>query len=92
MIKCEENRHLNKVTYKTRGTCSKFICISVDDDGNVEEVEFIGGCDGNTKGICSLVKGMKAADVKARLKGIKCGNKDTSCPDQLATALEEMGL
>jgi uncharacterized protein (TIGR03905 family) len=55
-------------------------------------VQFIGGCDGNTKGICSLVQGMKAAEVKKRLKGIRCGNKLTSCPDQLATALEQMGL
>lgn len=88
----DQKSHLKKVTYKTRGTCSKFICISVDDEGCVQDVEFIGGCDGNTKGICSLVKGMKAAEVKARLKGITCGSKPTSCPDQLATALEQMGL
>lgn len=92
MIHSETNGHLTKVTYKTQGTCSQYINICVDEAGNVQEVEFIGGCDGNTKGICSLVKGMKAAEVKARLKGITCGRKPTSCPDQLATALEQMGL
>lgn len=82
---------LYKVTYQTHGTCSKYICISVDDEGVVKNAEFIGGCDGNTKGICSLIRDMKAKDVIARLKGITCGNKPTSCPDQLATALEQMG-
>ena len=53
--------------------------------------KFIGGCDGNTKGVCALIQGMKAKEVIARLKGITCGNKPTSCPDQLATALQEMG-
>lgn len=83
---------MTKVTYKTHGTCSQFINISVDSEGKVADVEFIGGCDGNTKGICSLVKGMKGSEVKNRLKGIQCGRKLTSCPDQLATALEEMGF
>lgn len=83
---------MQKLTYKTQGTCSQYILITLDDEGTVQEVQFIGGCDGNTKGICSLVKGMKAADVKERLKGIKCGKKLTSCPDQLATALEQMGF
>lgn len=91
MIVKDNKKQLKKVTYQTHGTCSKFICISVDDDGVVQEVEFIGGCDGNTKGICSLVRDMKARDVIARLKGITCGKKPTSCPDQLATALEQMG-
>ena len=91
MISKENKDQLKKVTYKTQGTCSKYICISVDDDGTVQEVQFIGGCDGNTKGICSLVRDMKAKEVIARLKGITCGNKPTSCPDQLATALEQMG-
>ena len=91
MLKNDNKKHLTKVTYQTQGTCSKFINISVDEDGNVEEVQFIGGCDGNTKGVCSLIRGMKAQEVIARLKGITCGNKPTSCPDQLATALQEMG-
>lgn len=92
MINNENVKHLTKVTYQTHGTCSKYICISVDENGVVQDAQFIGGCDGNTKGICSLVQGMKAAEVKKRLKGIRCGNKLTSCPDQLATALEQMGL
>ncbi len=91
MIVSNNKKQLKKVTYQTHGTCSRFICISVDDDGVVQNVEFIGGCDGNTKGICSLVRDMKAKDVIARLKGITCGNKPTSCPDQLATALQQMG-
>ena len=79
-------------TYTTQGTCSKVIDIDVDDNGYVQDVRFLGGCHGNLQGICALIKGMKAADVKARLQGIRCGNKSTSCPDQLATALEQMGL
>lgn len=88
----EQNKHkLSKVTYQTRGTCSKYICISVDENGVVKDAQFIGGCDGNTKGVCALIRDMKAKEVIARLKGITCGNKPTSCPDQLATALQEMG-
>lgn len=79
-------------TYTTHGTCSKFIDITVDEDGIVQDVQFLGGCNGNLQGICSLVRGMKVDDVKARLKGIQCGTKQTSCPDQLSVALEEMGL
>lgn len=77
--------------YKTQGTCSVWIDVDVDDDGNIGDVRFTGGCDGNTKGICSLVRGMKASEVKKRLKGILCGKRSTSCPDQLAHALEKMG-
>lgn len=82
---------MKQLTYKTHGTCSQYILISVDDDDNISEVQFMGGCDGNTKGVCALIKGMKAKEVITRLKGILCGNKSTSCPDQLATALQEMG-
>ena len=64
---------LEKVTYQTHGTCSKFICISVDEDGVVRDAQFIGGCDGNTKGVCALIRNMKAKEVIARLKGITCG-------------------
>lgn len=91
MINNENVKHLTKVTYQTHGTCSKYICISVDENGVVQDAQFIGGCDGNTKGVCSLIRGMKAQEVIARLKGITSGNKPTSCPDQLATALQEMG-
>lgn len=90
-IQDNNKQGLKKVTYQTHGTCSKYICISVDENGVVKDAQFIGGCDGNTKGVCSLIRDMKAKDVIARLKGITCGNKPTSCPDQLATALQEMG-
>lgn len=74
-------------TYTTRGVCSRSINIEIEGD-TLKDIEFIGGCNGNLKGISSLVKGMKIDDVIAKLKGIRCGYKDTSCPDQLATALE----
>lgn len=74
--------------YKTKGTCSRQIIVDLDGD-TVRSVQFIGGCDGNTKGIGLLVAGMKAEDVIARCKGVTCGFKSTSCPDQLAKALEE---
>lgn len=75
--------------YKTHGTCSKEINIELK-DGIIDSVSFVGGCNGNLKGICALVKGMKPEDAISRLKGIKCGFKSTSCPDQLARALESM--
>lgn len=73
--------------YKTRGTCSSEIIVTLDGD-TVKAVEFIGGCNGNTKGIGTLVVGMKADEVIKRLKGIKCGFRSTSCPEQLAIALQ----
>lgn len=75
--------------YKTKGTCSQSIDIELDQD-TIKSVNFIGGCNGNLQGICALVKGMKVQDAIERLDGIKCGMKNTSCPDQLATALKEM--
>lgn len=75
--------------YVTRGTCSTAIDVEVK-DGVIESVQFIGGCNGNTKGISALVKGMAVEDAIGRLKGIKCGMRPTSCPDQLAQALEQM--
>ncbi len=75
--------------YRTRGTCSTAIDIEVS-NGVIESVQFKGGCNGNQQGISSLVKGMKVEDAISRLKGIKCGFKQTSCPDQLALALESM--
>ena len=74
--------------FKTRGTCSRKITFKLE-DGIVSDVRFDGGCNGNLKGIGKLVDGMKAEDVIAKVKGIKCGFKSTSCPDQLAAALEE---
>ncbi len=77
-----------KYTYKTKGTCSKEIIIELENDV-IKNVEFFGGCNGNLKGISSIVKGMKIDDVIEKLKGITCGNRSTSCPDQLSKALEE---
>lgn len=74
--------------YKTKGTCSQRIFFDIE-DGKVYNVKFIGGCDGNLKGICSLVNGMKVEDVIERLQGVTCGRKSTSCPDQFALALKE---
>lgn len=74
--------------YKTRGVCSRSIEIELDGD-IVKSVKFNGGCNGNTKGIASLVQGMKIDEVISRLKGTDCGGRGTSCPDQLALALEE---
>lgn len=75
-------------TYYTTGTCSRQMNIQLE-NGVVRDVEIIGGCNGNLKGIRSLVLGMKAEDVIERLRGIRCGDKATSCPDQLAIALEQ---
>ena len=75
-------------TYKTHGTCSRAIEYEVE-NGVVTECRFVGGCMGNTQGVAALVKGMKVEDAIARLKGIQCGFRGTSCPDQLACALEE---
>lgn len=75
--------------YKTQGVCSSAIDIELK-DGVIESVQFTGGCNGNLKGICALVKGMTAEEAIKRLNGITCGFKSTSCPDQLARALESM--
>ena len=77
------------MVYKTSGTCASAIDLEVK-DGIIESVKFTGGCNGNLQGISSLVKGMKAEDAIEKLKGIRCGMKPTSCPDQLAKALESM--
>ena len=75
--------------YKTKGTCSTSIDVELK-DGVIDSVKFTGGCNGNLQGISALVKGMKPEEAISRLKGIRCGFKPTSCPDQLAQALEEM--
>lgn len=75
--------------YTTRGVCSREMNIEVEGD-IVKSVQIVGGCQGNTKGISILVAGMKVDDVIKKLKGIDCGGRGTSCPDQLARALEEM--
>lgn len=74
--------------YKTSGVCSSEIDFDIE-DGRIKNVRFTGGCKGNLQGIARLVEGMPADEVIARLEGIKCGFKPTSCPDQLAKALKE---
>jgi uncharacterized protein TIGR03905 len=75
--------------YQPKGVCSTSINIELE-DGIVKSVAFTGGCNGNLQGISRLVEGMKAEEAISRLKGIRCGFKNTSCPDQLAQALESM--
>ena len=75
--------------YKTKGTCSQRIFFEIE-DGKVKNVQFVGGCNGNLKGIAALVEGMSAEEVISRVEGIRCGMKGTSCPDQLAKALKEV--
>lgn len=77
-----------KFTYTTKGVCSRSIDIEIEDN-IIKSVSYTGGCNGNLKGISSLVVGMKVDDVIERLQGIKCGFKNTSCPAQLAQALIE---
>lgn len=74
--------------YKTKGTCSQEIQFDIV-DGKLSGVKFIGGCSGNTQGVAKLVEGMKPEEAVAKLAGIKCGFKPTSCPDQLACAIRE---
>ncbi len=75
--------------YKTSGTCSQEMLITIEGD-IIKKVTIVGGCAGNTKGISKLVEGMKIDEVIVKLKGIPCGIRGTSCPDQLAKALEEI--
>ncbi|MBP5662723.1 MAG: TIGR03905 family TSCPD domain-containing protein [Bacteroidales bacterium] len=81
---------MKHIQYKTQGTCSQFISVIADDNDVIQEVAFFGGCNGNLQGICRLVKGQKIDDVISRLNGIHCGDKPTSCPDQLCRALEQL--
>lgn len=74
-------------TYQTRGVCSRKITFDLEDDC-VKNVRFLGGCSGNTQGVAALVDGMNAEETVRRLRGIRCGAKATSCPDQLAIAIE----
>lgn len=78
----------DKITYTTHGTCSRQINIEIENNV-ITDISFVGGCSGNTQGICKLVLGMNITDVIERIRGIKCGFKQTSCPDQLARALEQ---
>lgn len=78
-----------KFTYYPKGVCSRQIDLEVEND-IIKDVKFTGGCNGNLKGIGALVKGMSVDDAMERLSGIKCGFKETSCPDQLAQALKSI--
>jgi hypothetical protein len=80
---------MQKKIFKTKGTCSRSVTIELD-NGIINDVVFDGGCSGNALGIAALVKGMKAGDAIEKLEGIRCGYKETSCPDQLAKALVQM--
>lgn len=73
--------------FKTSGICAKEILFSID-NGSIDSVEFIGGCNGNLKGMSVLLQGMKVTDVIKKLEGTTCGPRETSCPDQLAKALK----
>ena len=76
------------ITYRPKGVCSRLMQVEVE-DGIIRKVEVKGGCSGNLQGISSLVRGMKATDAIERMRGIRCGFKPTSCPDQLSIALEK---
>lgn len=78
----------DRFTYRTRGVCSSAIDVTVE-DGIVREVQYHGGCSGNTQGVAKLVAGRPVEEVIGLLSGIRCGFKSSSCPDQLATALRE---
>lgn len=75
--------------FTPKGVCSRGIHLEVDDSNTITSVKFIGGCAGNTQGVARLAEGRKVDDVIEILKGIRCGMKSTSCPDQLACALKE---
>lgn len=75
--------------YKNKGVCSRETIIDINDDHIINDIKIVGGCDGNLKGIMALLKGQKAEEVIPRLQGLTCGFKATSCPDQIAKALEE---
>jgi len=81
------NAQDKEIIFETQGTCSESIKIRIR-DGKITEAEFLGGCSGNLTGISRLIVGLEPHDAISRLKGIRCGDKDTSCPDQLARALE----
>lgn len=77
------------VDYTPRGVCSRHMQVSVE-DGVITEVKVVGGCNGNLKGLMSLLKGMKVSEAIEKLEGIDCGGKGTSCPDQISKALKQL--
>ncbi len=79
---------MKHIEYKTQGTCSRAIMVDIE-DGVIQSCKFVGGCAGNTQGVCALVKGMRVEEAIERLSGIQCGFRGTSCPDQLSRALKK---
>lgn len=77
-----------KISYKPKGVCSQRMDAEIE-DGRIVSVEVLGGCDGNLQGLCSLLRGMDVDEAISRMEGIRCGRKNTSCPDQLAQALRQ---
>ena len=80
---------MKTVEYMPRGVCSRRMSVSAE-DGIIKDVQIIGGCDGNLKGLTNLLKGMKVTDAIEKMEGIQCGGKGTSCPDQLSIALRQL--
>ena len=78
-----------RIERTNKGVCSRSVAFDIDDQHRVTNVSFVGGCNGNLKGVSALCEGMLAEEIISRCKGIKCGFKSTSCPDQLAEAMEE---
>ena len=85
----EKSETYMKFEYKPKGTCSTKLELDLGDDGKMRNLRFTNGCDGNLKAVAMLTDGMDAREIIGKLKGIKCGRKRTSCPDQLACALEQ---
>mgnify|MGYP000021277220 CR=1 len=79
-----------KYSFRPQGVCSREMSVELSDQGIIEKLEVVGGCSGNLQGISALVKGMSAQEAIERMKGIHCGAKSTSCPDQLARGLEQI--
>ena len=80
---------MRTIEFEPKGICARQITIVLDDQDRVQDLSFVGGCDGNHKGLTALVRGMKAQEAMERLSGIKCGFKQSSCPDQVAVALRQ---
>ena len=80
---------MKKITYNPKGVCSKQMEVEIDDNGKIEKVKIIGGCAGNTQGISRLVEGMDAREAIEKIKGIRCGFKASSCPNELSKAILE---
>lgn len=78
------------IMYQPKGVCSQAIDVTADENDVIQQVFFVGGCNGNLQGISQLVRGLRIDDVISKLQGIRCGMKRTSCPDQLTDALREL--